>query len=503
MKTTIYKSVIVLIFTLANLLVSASLFAQAPQKMSYQVVIRDGGDALVTRPSVGMRVSILKNATPVDVETHIALANANGLVILEIGSGALVLGNIATIDWAAGAYFIKTITDPKGGANHAITRASQLLSMSYALYFKTSRTPGFSGPQGLTGAVGPAGAIGAGTVTNTMLAGNINLMDEATGTLPIENGGTGSATQNFVDLIAHQSIAGDKTFTGTVGGITKAMISLTNVDNTTAEAKRVSTATQTELDTKAVISGQVFTGVVSAMNLRGTNTGDQNIPSFAISTNLALKADIASPTSTGDPLAPTAAVNTNTTQIATIAFVAGAITTADAILQTNLNNLGTAITAAATAIKIELDATQTGAGLNANGTYTANAAVNNIYAATSLVNATEALDNQVRTNADGIAINAIAITNNATTAANAIAAVQSDVDNDEAASIAGDATLQTNINTLQTTSTNTAIAAVQTGVDNNEAATATPLNWWIQVINATIPLLSIASEQKHLTFVII
>ena len=33
-----------------------------------------------------------------------------------------------------------------------------------------------------------------------------------TGTLPVANGGTGSATQNYVDLTTNQTIAGVKTF---------------------------------------------------------------------------------------------------------------------------------------------------------------------------------------------------------------------------------------------------------------------------------------------------
>lgn len=39
-----------------------------------------------------------------------------------------------------------------------------------------------------------------------------------TGVLPLANGGTGSASQNFVDLTTAQSIAGNKTFTGNMVG---------------------------------------------------------------------------------------------------------------------------------------------------------------------------------------------------------------------------------------------------------------------------------------------
>jgi hypothetical protein len=43
-----------------------------------------------------------------------------------------------------------------------------------------------------------------------------SLATEVTGTLPIANGGTGSSTQNFVDLTTSQTIAGNKTFSGAI-----------------------------------------------------------------------------------------------------------------------------------------------------------------------------------------------------------------------------------------------------------------------------------------------
>ncbi|MFT3745745.1 MAG: tail fiber domain-containing protein [Pyrinomonadaceae bacterium] len=66
------------------------------------------------------------------------------------------------------------------------------------------------------------------------VSGNLNASNISTGTLdnarlgvvPVSNGGTGSATKNFVDLTTAQLIAGDKTFANTLSG--NAVSSATN-----------------------------------------------------------------------------------------------------------------------------------------------------------------------------------------------------------------------------------------------------------------------------------
>jgi hypothetical protein len=131
-----------LTFSTAVLLM-ASVFAQAPEKMSYQAVIRNSSEALVTNTTVGMQISILQGSasgTAVYVETQSPTTNANGLVSLEIGVGTVVSGDFTTIDWANGPYFIETKTDPAGGTNYTITGTSQLLSVPYALYAANAGT---------------------------------------------------------------------------------------------------------------------------------------------------------------------------------------------------------------------------------------------------------------------------------------------------------------------------------------------------------------------------
>jgi hypothetical protein len=121
----------------ASILMTASVFSQAPNKMSYQAVIRNSSNALVTNTSIGMRISILQTSssgTAVYVETQTPTTNANGLASIEIGGGTIVNGNFANINWANGPYFIKTESDPSGGNNYTITGTSQLLSVPYSLY---------------------------------------------------------------------------------------------------------------------------------------------------------------------------------------------------------------------------------------------------------------------------------------------------------------------------------------------------------------------------------
>ena len=127
---------------LAAVLVTASTFAQSPGKMSYQAVVRDSGDNLVTSQVVGMRISILQGTTAVYVETQTPTTNVNGLVTLEIGgsSATVVSGTFSSIDWSTGTYFIKTETDPTGDTTYTITGTSQLLSVPYALQSKTATT---------------------------------------------------------------------------------------------------------------------------------------------------------------------------------------------------------------------------------------------------------------------------------------------------------------------------------------------------------------------------
>ena len=118
---------------------AVAAMAQAPEKFSYQAMVRGAAGNLVCNGSVGVRVSILKNSADgisVYCETHQLTTNANGLLTMEIGGGNVVSGVFSTIDWGDGPYFVKTEMDVTGGSNYTLTSTQQLLSVPYALYAK-------------------------------------------------------------------------------------------------------------------------------------------------------------------------------------------------------------------------------------------------------------------------------------------------------------------------------------------------------------------------------
>ena len=121
----------------ASLILTISIFAQAPQQFSYQAVVRGANNVLAVNKQVGMRISLLQDSATgnaVYIETHTPLSNANGLVSIAIGNGKVVNGTFATIDWSKGPYFVKIETDVTGGTTYTLNSTSQLLSVPYSLY---------------------------------------------------------------------------------------------------------------------------------------------------------------------------------------------------------------------------------------------------------------------------------------------------------------------------------------------------------------------------------
>ncbi|WP_106917091.1 beta strand repeat-containing protein [Chryseobacterium aurantiacum] len=136
------KKILLLFGILSGLFMGLS---QAPEKMSYQAVVRNGSGQILSNQAIAIRLSILQGSAAgpsVYSERLTGNTNVNGLVTLEIGTGTVLSGTFSTIDWPSGNYYLKTETDPSGGTTYTITGTSQLLSVPYAMYAKSAGSSG-------------------------------------------------------------------------------------------------------------------------------------------------------------------------------------------------------------------------------------------------------------------------------------------------------------------------------------------------------------------------
>ena len=283
--------------------------SQAPDGIQFQALATDANG----HPAAG-RVIYVKDAivaktatgTIVYSETFKVTASSAGIFTIVLGKGTYASGvsSIANIDWANGPFFLNlkiavepTVPTASWNVNNEYVDlgTSQFWSVPYALY---------------------AGNVkGADT--------KLNISD------------TASMLKPYFTSINLKANIESPTFTGTVSGITKAMVGLANVDNTADINKPVSTATQTALDLKANV-----TDVTTALDLKvdkvagkalstndyttaektklaaitGTNTGDQDLSALAIAADvnsaLALKAN-------GANVASSLALKANTADVTT------------------------------------------------------------------------------------------------------------------------------------------------------------------------------------------
>ena len=249
------KKIIQTALLLVVLCTTATTYAQvsqAPDGIQFQALATDANG----HPAAG-RVIYVKDAivaktatgTIVYSETFKVTASSAGIFTIVLGKGTYAGGvtSIANIDWANGPFFLNlkiavepTIPNASWNVNNEYVDlgTSQFWSVPYAMY---------------------AGNVkGADT--------KLNIADTAAMLKPY-----------FTSVNLKANIE-SPTFTGTVSGITKAMVGLGNVDNTADINKPVSTAAQTALDLKANTAD-----VTTALALKANATD--------VTTALALKAN--------------------------------------------------------------------------------------------------------------------------------------------------------------------------------------------------------------------
>ncbi len=114
-----------------HLLIASFLFAQAPQGIPYQAVMRNADGTVMASSEVNMTFILHDGSatgTVVYQESHALTSNAQGLVSCVVGNGVVSQGNFANINWGSGAKFLQVMM----GTTDLGTQ--QMLSVTYALH---------------------------------------------------------------------------------------------------------------------------------------------------------------------------------------------------------------------------------------------------------------------------------------------------------------------------------------------------------------------------------
>ena len=273
--------------------ISLSSLGQAPEAFKYQAVVRDAGGFILNNQAVGYRLAILQGSPSggaVYTETFSPTTNDFGLVNLEIGTG-ITTDDFTLIDWSNGPYFMETAADVTGGTNYIIMGTSQLMSVPYALYAKTSGNgegpqgaqgiqgpagndgiDGAQGPQGVQGATGPQGPIGLTGATGPQGIQGVAGATGAQGSTGPQGatGAQGPAGTNGNDGVDGNGIAsttdnGDGTFTLTYDDGT----TFTTSDLTGPQGATGATGPQGPIGLTGATGSQGIQGVAGATGAQG------------------------------------------------------------------------------------------------------------------------------------------------------------------------------------------------------------------------------------------
>ncbi len=214
-----------------NLLLILSLFftslfvlGQAPEKIDFQAMARDGSGNPLLVQTIGVRISVIQGATTIYTERHTPQTDDYGLFMLHIGDGTPLSGSFSNIDWSLGNHKVKVEVDPDGGYVYINMGTSVLTSTPYALYGEDDDADSENELQ-----------------TLSVVGNDLTISDGNTVTLP--GGGSSLWTANGDDIYYNDGMVGigtdgpeDLLHINNPGGSANALITSTNMSYYIADA---------------------------------------------------------------------------------------------------------------------------------------------------------------------------------------------------------------------------------------------------------------------------
>jgi len=180
-------------------------FAQLPGNISYQAVIRDANNTLVTNQNIRVRLSILNaptSTTPLWQEVQTPNTNDNGLISLQLGQYVAFPANLFRDN---GTLFLKTEIDPSGGTVYSISGTSQLLSTPYAMYAQDVEN------------VNDADADPTNELQTISISGTVLTLSHGGGSVVLPSSGGGGDNWGTQVAIANSTLSGNGTTASPLG----------------------------------------------------------------------------------------------------------------------------------------------------------------------------------------------------------------------------------------------------------------------------------------------
>jgi hypothetical protein len=317
-------------YTILLFFVSFFAFSQN-NGINFQGVGRNSSGAVLATQKISLRFTVLQGSETGAVEyveSKEVTTNAQGIFSVVIGDGTQIskTGNFADINWKINPKFLKVEMDPAGGSSFAAMGTTRLQSVPFAYYANGVNAENVDGvlsaSKGGTGVASISAlktALGVDQINNTSdLAKPISTATHAALDTKVDKvdgkelstndyttteknklaavSGTNTGDQDLSGLATISQLTGkanisdlalkaplaSPTFTGIVSGITKAMVGLSNVENTSDLAKPISSATQTALDLKVSTTTLALKENVAnksaATDLGGLNPSDILFP---------------------------------------------------------------------------------------------------------------------------------------------------------------------------------------------------------------------------------
>ena len=231
-----------------SLIFSVPAGAAVPELINFQGKLTDSAGAAVTSsvPMAFKFYAAASGGSPVWAETQNVTPDSGGIY-------SVMLGIVTPFGIPfSNAYWLGVTV----GTDSEMLPRYRVVSSAYSLYSLNSATAAYS--------------VNSGTAAWAQGADWSSIINKTA---------SGAASDGYLTSIDWNIFNGKLSASGNgslLTGITAGQVDLGNVNNTSDANKPVSTLQQTALNLKANLAGAVFTGDISANNLAGNNTGDEN-----------------------------------------------------------------------------------------------------------------------------------------------------------------------------------------------------------------------------------